>query len=461
MYNEGEKGVEVFENALSGYTAAAKEDLENRIAWFYLWFLTGVEDQQLLSAASAGLHKQQLQKMPPAKGEWEAKAQARSYVTKKDYLLAQIRDVLEGYADQFCMTEQSTPAQIRKALDKQADAFVSSTLEQISAELYHGLMRGEQASEMAEKTAAIFTNHAKRFEQAVEESYIKSSWCRILDAYEQQGYQKFRFEMQVSQGSCERCISKQKQEYTVQQILEQGLLPPLHPNCNCRLVPVETGAGKKPETSTGNGAGALEELKKWGENLSQIPSDAKAMLDSFLEGNAARYEAIEGIWDLPALMDYITLGSVKGFFEGQTDRWDRMLEDPDLYHVGDFFSLGTLDLLKNAIFPQKAFSLEHWLNIAGASSLLSGGYQLAKQNAARKANEPSAQGSKKPSKDTAGDQDGVQGKGGSRTGKLDGLTADERKMIDDLLNSGKNVEVIPRSDTAKMPDYDVNDVKIE
>ena len=33
--------------------------------------------------------------------------------------------------------------------------------------------------------------------------------------------------------------------------------------------------------------------------------------------------------------------------------------------------------------------------------------------------------------------------------------------IDDLLNSGKNVEVIPRSDTAKMPDYDVNDVKIE
>ena len=47
------------------------------------------------------------------------------------------------------------------------------------------------------------------------------------------------------------------------------------------------------------------------------------------------------------------------------------------------------------------------------------------------------------------------------TGKLDKLTSDERRVINDLLDAGNNVEIIPRSNTAKMPDYYVNGVKTE
>ena len=36
---------------------------------------------------------------------------------------------------------------------------------------------------------------------------------------------------------------------------------------------------------------------------------------------------------------------------------------------------------------------------------------------------------------------------GTLTGKLDGLTADERKVVNDLLDAGNDVEIIPRSDT--------------
>ncbi len=50
---------------------------------------------------------------------------------------------------------------------------------------------------------------------------------------------------------------------------------------------------------------------------------------------------------------------------------------------------------------------------------------------------------------------------GTLTGKLDGLTADERGMVEDLLSSGKNVEIIPRSDTGKTPDFFVDGVKTE
>ena len=50
---------------------------------------------------------------------------------------------------------------------------------------------------------------------------------------------------------------------------------------------------------------------------------------------------------------------------------------------------------------------------------------------------------------------------GTLTGKLDGLTPDERKMVDDLLNAGNDVEIIPRDPNKKTPDYFVNGVKTE
>ena len=46
-------------------------------------------------------------------------------------------------------------------------------------------------------------------------------------------------------------------------------------------------------------------------------------------------------------------------------------------------------------------------------------------------------------------------------GSVNGLTKDEIRMVDDLLNEGKNVEIIPRSDVSKRPDFLVNGVKTE
>ena len=56
-----------------------------------------------------------------------------------------------------------------------------------------------------------------------------------------------------------------------------------------------------------------------------------------------------------------------------------------------------------------------------------------------------------------------KGGSGTLTGKLDGLKPDERSMVEDLLNSGKNVEIIPRSNIPndKTPDFFVNGVKTE
>jgi len=50
---------------------------------------------------------------------------------------------------------------------------------------------------------------------------------------------------------------------------------------------------------------------------------------------------------------------------------------------------------------------------------------------------------------------------GKLTGSLDGLTSAERKVVNDLLSQGKNVEIIPRSNVqgVSTPDFIINGVK--
>lgn len=53
-------------------------------------------------------------------------------------------------------------------------------------------------------------------------------------------------------------------------------------------------------------------------------------------------------------------------------------------------------------------------------------------------------------KQEAGEGESSAGRG-ILIGKLDGLTADERKVVNDLLDVGYDIEVIPRSNTDKTP----------
>ncbi|SCM83031.1 conserved hypothetical protein [uncultured Sporomusa sp.] len=47
------------------------------------------------------------------------------------------------------------------------------------------------------------------------------------------------------------------------------------------------------------------------------------------------------------------------------------------------------------------------------------------------------------------------------TGSLEGLTAAEKTVINDLTTVGKNVEIIPKTTATKTPDFLVNGVKTE
>ena len=61
------------------------------------------------------------------------------------------------------------------------------------------------------------------------------------------------------------------------------------------------------------------------------------------------------------------------------------------------------------------------------------------------------------------ESEGGTGVRGKLTGSLDGLTSDERTVINELLDAGNDVEIIPRSDiqNVQTPDFYVNGVKTE
>ena len=40
-------------------------------------------------------------------------------------------------------------------------------------------------------------------------------------------------------------------------------------------------------------------------------------------------------------------------------------DDPTLYNIGNWLTMGTFDMVKGAVKPEKPFSLEHWLNSLG------------------------------------------------------------------------------------------------
>ncbi len=66
-------------------------------------------------------------------------------------------------------------------------------------------------------------------------------------------------------------------------------------------------------------------------------------------------------------------------------------------------------------------------------------------------------------KKVTGKGEGCSAVRGTLAGKLDGLTAAKKTMVNDLLNAGNDVEIIPRSNIPrqKTPDFLVNGVKTE
>ena len=115
----------------------------------------------------------------------------------------------------------------------------------------------------------------------------------------------------------------------------------------------------------------------WYDALLRIPSDAKALLNGFV---AAQQERI-GRGTLGGFLDWLTMGTVSGLYEGLKTRTDAMTKEPSLYNIVNWLTLGTAAMVKGAFSPDEPLSLEHWLNSLGVASIAVGTYELAQKYA--------------------------------------------------------------------------------
>ncbi|MBR5157192.1 MAG: hypothetical protein IKW59_05430 [Clostridia bacterium] len=94
----------------------------------------------------------------------------------------------------------------------------------------------------------------------------------------------------------------------------------------------------------------------------------------------AQIERAKKIKNPLSFLDWVTMGMVSGAWQGMQQRTYKMLENPSVYNVGNWLTMGLLDTAKGAINPDEPLSLEHWLNSAELAGMVVGGYEFGKNS---------------------------------------------------------------------------------
>lgn len=271
------------------------------------------------------------------------------------------------------MNDSGIPADLRKKLNAELEQFNSQTTQTMVDKSASCVRRNASADEMAEELLAVFNKAAKKLSGDIDGAYMQASWYYLLHCFVEAGYREFQYVVEHKDGLCETCLSLSEKTFTLEELVEQELLPPLHPNCRCAVVPVYEIGMVESRTSGGFGT----ETTNWYDGLLQIPTEAKALLNGIA---SAQQERI-GRGTLGGFLDWLTMGTISGFYDGLKTRASAVFENPSLYNITNWLTLGTADTVKGAVAPEKPLSLEHWLNALGTVSIAAGAYELAQKYA--------------------------------------------------------------------------------
>ena len=101
----------------------------------------------------------------------------------------------------------------------------------------------------------------------------------------------------------------------------------------------------------------------------------------YRSGAALRFQSAQqeriGRGTLGGFLDWLTMGTISGFYNGLKTRASAVAESPSLYNIANWLTLGMTDTVKGAFAPEKPLSLEHWLDSLGVVSIAFGAYELA------------------------------------------------------------------------------------
>ncbi|WP_343252872.1 hypothetical protein [Ligaoa zhengdingensis] len=244
-----------------------------------------------------------------------------------------------------------------------------------------------------------------------------------LKKLEKVGYGRYLFLSEMGVDTCDACEMHHGHLYTLPELEQAGMIPPIHPHCKCLLIAMDAKTEFEYNTNQEKWIKLLDQKRPFppqaiyylqgtltggisfvpapaeegpaitqGENDKQIKwyrqlcnwavhfgNDAKDAWDALWQRAKQRNE--DKFNSVSNFLDWLTFGIVSGFFEGYQERYERMRQAPTLYNVANWLLSGVPDQFSRTIQPEEAFSFEHWMDSLETALLLYGGYQTARQAA--------------------------------------------------------------------------------
>lgn len=295
--------------------------IREQAAWFYLRHMNIGEDTKAYAVFNGLLTRKEREMLPTLQGEKE-KAVWQQLCTRSALLEAQLYDTINAYTKLFIMSDAGIPADLRKKLNAELEQFNSQTTQTLIDKSTDCVRRNTSAEQMAEELLAVFNKAAKKLSGDIDGAYMQAGWYYLLHRFVEAGYREFRYAVEHKDGLCETCLRLSEKTFTLEELVEQELLPPLHPNCRCAVVPVYETGMVESRTSGGFGAGTTN----WYDGLLQIPTEAKALLTGIASAQQERIDR----GTLGGFLDWLTMGTISGFYNGLKTRESAVAERPSL-----------------------------------------------------------------------------------------------------------------------------------
>ena len=125
------------------------------------------------------------------------------------------------------MNDAGIPADLRKKLNAELEQFNAQTTQMLTDKSASCVRRNASADEMAEELLAVFNKAAKKLSGDIDGAYMQASWYYLLHQFAKAGYREFRHVVEHKAGLCETCLSLSEKTFTLEELVQQELLPPL------------------------------------------------------------------------------------------------------------------------------------------------------------------------------------------------------------------------------------------
>lgn len=245
------------------------------------------------------------------------------------------------------------------------------------------------------------------------------------------GYSKYLFVSERTERSCLKCESLHGRLFTLEDLKAPGLIPPLHPNCKCKLFAIDAateyvynldresfihqldrfcdegnlsdgGVYICPRDALGEiSARALRVLMpmeypaitdrensapRWYESIRdwavKFWADFSGTVDAFFERSERLFVNADEMMDKNPLLgllhwaDALSFGIVSGIYENFQRNYEIYISDPNAYSLLNLYTHGLVEMVTGAVFPEEFLSFEHLMDAVGAASLLYGAASL-------------------------------------------------------------------------------------